>query len=152
MAHFRPLHDRILVNVLVGLRAGLRSSGSPCDVFTADIAVIVPSGNVRRPDVTIGCPPFDERGTSVDQPRLVVEVLSDSTQSVDQLVKLDEYRAIAGLNYVRRSVRAHGAVLHERINLACIAIINPFRQISFSSSNKTRSSKCNWQKPRTPRF
>lgn len=100
MTGARTGHNRILVNVLVGLRAGLRASGSPCDVFTADIAVIVPSGNVRRPDVTIGCPPFDERGTSVDQPRLVVEVLSDSTQSVDQLVKLDEYRAIAGLNYV----------------------------------------------------
>ena len=33
-------------------------------------------------------------------PRLVVEVLSESTEHVDRLVKLDEYKALETLDYV----------------------------------------------------
>lgn len=47
--------DRIVVN---GLREfGLRIGGR-CEVFTADIAVRMPNGNVRRPDIGIDCGPL----------------------------------------------------------------------------------------------
>jgi Uma2 family endonuclease len=35
-----------------------------------------------------------------DRPRLIVEVLSESTQAVDQTIKLQEYMKIAGLIYI----------------------------------------------------
>jgi Uma2 family endonuclease len=100
MTGARVSHDRVVVNVITALRNRLRANGSPCDVFGADIALIVPAGNVRRPDVAVYCPPFDERATALEHPRVVIEVLSVSTQEVDQLFKLEEYQAIAGLDAI----------------------------------------------------
>jgi len=97
-ARFR--HDRVLGNVFGSLQRALRSVNSPCDAFTADIAVRVPAGNLRRPDVAIYCPPFDEDSMVSDRPRLVVEVLSESTEDTERYIKLDEYKGIELLDYI----------------------------------------------------
>jgi Uma2 family endonuclease len=44
-------HDRVAVNVIASLHGQLR--GGPCRPTTDDLAVRIPSGNVRRPDVTV---------------------------------------------------------------------------------------------------
>jgi Uma2 family endonuclease len=90
-------HDRVVVNVLVDLGARLRAG--PCRPFTADVAVKIPNGNVRRPDIGIRCGPDDERATFA-APRMVVEVLSRSTQSVDRARKLEEYKSVPGLDHI----------------------------------------------------
>jgi Uma2 family endonuclease len=100
MTGARVSHDRVVGNVRAALSQRLRANGSPCDAFGADVALIVPAGNVRRPDVAVYCPPFDDNATALENPRLVVEVLSTSTQEVDQLFKLEEYQAIAGLDAI----------------------------------------------------
>lgn len=97
-ARFR--HDRVLMNTAAALLDALEGSGSPCRPFTADIAVRVPSGDLRRPDVAVHCPPFDEDAMVSDRPRLVVEVLSESTEDTDQHVKLDEYQHMPALDYI----------------------------------------------------
>lgn len=89
-ARFR--HDRVVINASSLMLDALESIGSPCRPFTADIAVRVPSGNLRRPDVAVYCPPFDEDAMVSDRPRLVIEVLSESTEDTDQHVKVDEYQ------------------------------------------------------------
>jgi Uma2 family endonuclease len=93
-------HDLVVGNIGSALRVSLRAIKSGCNVFSADIALVVPGGNARRPDLTIHCPPFDVSKTALDHPRLVVEVLSESTQSINQLIKLDEYRSIPDLAYI----------------------------------------------------
>jgi Uma2 family endonuclease len=89
-ARFR--HDRVLGNAFNALFDALEDVGSPCRPFTADIAVRVPTGDLRRPDVAVHCPPFDEDAMVSDRPRLVIEVLSESTEDTDQYVKVDEYQ------------------------------------------------------------
>jgi Uma2 family endonuclease len=85
-------HDRVLVNAFATLLDALAAIDSSCRPFTANIAVRVPSGDLRRPDVAVYCPPFDEEAMVSDRPRLVVEVLSESTEDTDQYVKVDEYQ------------------------------------------------------------
>ena len=41
-------HDRVVVNALAGLVNQLR--GKPCRPMTDDVAVRIPSGNIRRPE------------------------------------------------------------------------------------------------------
>jgi len=100
MAGAKLRHDRMAVNAISEVRRQLRASGSPCDAFSADIGILTPSGNLRRPEVSVLCPPFDEEAMTSDSPRLVVEVLSESTARVDRLVKLDEYKAIESMDYI----------------------------------------------------
>ncbi|HUB16980.1 MAG TPA: Uma2 family endonuclease [Acetobacteraceae bacterium] len=97
-ARFR--HDRVVINTMSTLLDGFEQIDSPCRPFTADIAVRVPTGNLRRPDVAVYCPPFDEDAMVSDRPRLVVEVLSESTEDTDQYVKVDEYQHMPELDYI----------------------------------------------------
>ena len=91
-------HDRIVVNGLASLYALLR--GGRCEVFTADVAVRIPNGNVRRADLGIDCGPSEDRMTHAGAPRLLVKVLSPSTRPFDPARKLEDYRAIAALDYI----------------------------------------------------
>jgi Uma2 family endonuclease len=100
MAGAKLRHDRVTGNTFSEIRRQMRSGGSPCDAFTADIGIRTPAGNIRRPDVSVLHPPFDEEATTSDSPRLIVEVLSESTERVDRLIKLDEYKAIESLDYI----------------------------------------------------
>lgn len=100
MTGARIRHDRVTGNALTEIRRQFRGNGNPCDAFTADIGIITPHGNLRRPDVSVLCPPLDEEAMTSDSPRLVVEVLSESTEYIDRLVKLDEYKALESLEYI----------------------------------------------------
>ena len=100
MAGAQLRHDRVTGNAFAEVRRQIRSGSGLCDVFTADIGIRTPVGNLRRPDVSVLCPPFDETATSADSPRLIVEVLSESTERVDRLIKLDEYKSIETLDYI----------------------------------------------------
>ena len=100
MTGARIRHDRVTGNALTEIKRQLRAAGNPCDAFTADIGIRTPGGNIRRPDASVLCPPFDEEAMISDRPRLVVEVLSESTERVDRLVKLGEYEGIDALDYI----------------------------------------------------
>ncbi len=100
MTGARIRHDRLVVNAMAALQRRLRDVGSPCEPFSADIAVRVPNQNLRRPDVTVYCQPLDEDALVLDCPRLVIEVLSETTQDTDHFVKLEEYKNIAVLDYI----------------------------------------------------
>jgi len=91
-------HDLIVVNVLAELRAGLR--GGPCRPLTADVAVRIPNGQVRRPDVGVHCSGFNEGAVFAAEPRLVVEVLSPSTRTFDRLGKVEEYKSVPSLAHI----------------------------------------------------
>ena len=98
MAGAKAQHDPIALNVLVALRAKLR--GGPCRPFTADYAVRIPTGQVRRPGVGVECAPIVPDQLAAEQPRHVAEVLSPSTRSFDLVRKLDECKGVPGLAHI----------------------------------------------------
>ena len=74
-------HDRIVAN-------------------TAAIAIRIPNGNIRYPDVSVDCGRFLDEDRAADAPVLVVEVLSRSTSAFDQSRKLEEYKSVPALLHV----------------------------------------------------
>jgi Uma2 family endonuclease len=85
-------HSTISGNVYAELRALLR--GSPCRVYNSDMKVRLSETRYVYPDVSVSCNPQD-RGTvdTLQSPRLVVEVLSASTEGYDRGRKARYYRA-----------------------------------------------------------
>src|ERR1700722_19314944 len=67
MTGARRRHDQIVVKGLGELRARLR--GHRCCPFTADTAVFVPNGNVRRADAGVDCGRFDDNAMYAAAPR-----------------------------------------------------------------------------------
>ena len=98
MAGASNRHDRIVLNLLLSL--GNRLRGSHCIPFTGDGAVVTRPGQIRRPDAGVDCGHRDPDGYTAADPKLIVEVLSPSTRDFDTFEKLEEYKALGGLDHI----------------------------------------------------
>jgi Uma2 family endonuclease len=94
-------HSRI--NMDFGIALGIRLKGHPCHPLDSNMRVRIP-GRLRYlyPDISVVCgqPEFDSddpKQTTIINPRVVVEVLSESTESYDRGAKFDLYRQIPSL-------------------------------------------------------
>ncbi len=90
-------HDRIRRNIESTLDRHLRSGS--CEVFGADVQVLMGKKKNGKPhyvypDTTVSCNAADWRrgNTLVGSPRVVVEVLSPSTENRDRGVKFKAYQ------------------------------------------------------------
>lgn len=82
-------HDTVTVNTIILLGNQLR--GKPCRPRTSDQSVRTFRGT-RRPDISVECGRPDDRAMAVDEPRVVIEILSPSTTRYDRFQKLEEYK------------------------------------------------------------
>lgn len=89
-------HNRIARNLCTALTVGLK--GQDFEVFVVDIKVWIPnSRKFRYPDLMIvaGKPQYyKNRKTTVTNPQIIVEILSDSTEEFDRGNKFDLYKSI----------------------------------------------------------
>ncbi|MBB3996326.1 Uma2 family endonuclease [Aureimonas pseudogalii] len=93
MAGGTQAHALIAANLIVALRPLLRASS--CRPVGSDLRIPIPAtGNVRYPDVTIDCGRFDPSAHDASEPRIVFEVLSQSTGWYDQTRKLRDYEGV----------------------------------------------------------
>ena len=93
-------HDRVVGNLRWAIKTNLRNASSPCEPFGADIGLVVSPLSLRRPDVAVYCPPFEETAVKADRPRLIAEVLSRSTEHVDYFIKVEEFKTIDALQVI----------------------------------------------------
>ncbi|MEQ1528472.1 MAG: Uma2 family endonuclease [Methylococcales bacterium] len=90
-------HNRVTGRLYVLLTQHLE--GSPCEPFQSDLKVKVQRGNDVRfyyPDIQVTCTEETDRYYN-EQPCLIVEVLSDSTQRIDRTEKRLAYQMIEAL-------------------------------------------------------
>jgi Uma2 family endonuclease len=88
-------HNRISLNLAVALKQHL--AGQPCETFIADLKVHAAAANAfYYPDLVVRCQPqpLPDNTRVIDDPTLIVEVLSPSTEATDRREKLAAYRRI----------------------------------------------------------
>ncbi len=96
MVGARRVHGIVSGNVFATLRQQLR--GTPCQAFTESMKLKVADDVLFYPDVFVTCDPADLRTDLLFRaPTVVVEVLSDSTQSYDRGQKFTWYRRLSCL-------------------------------------------------------
>ena len=111
-------HNVIALNIAALLRAHLR--GSPCRTFMSDAKLRVNKLNsYYYPDVMVTCDPRHQNitpgDTVIEAPRLVVEILSNSTEATDLRDKLLAYRSLPSmLEYVLVSQEVASVEIHRR--------------------------------------
>jgi Uma2 family endonuclease len=99
MAGASPKHEEVVANCITSLKNGLRKNKRDCKVFGSNLRVKVPVYEpYRYPDVTVICgtPVYEDLfGLELAvNPQLIVEVLSDSTESFDRGHKFIYYKSI----------------------------------------------------------
>src|SRR5436305_5350191 len=86
-------HNHLTINMTVLLREHLGHS-SPCRVYASDMRVLATQKRYFFPDVVVSCDVTDhtEENDILYQPRLIVEVLSPSTEAKDRGMKFAFYQ------------------------------------------------------------
>lgn len=92
-------HCRIAANLVARTDEQLRDT--QCEVFGSDMRVkVAATGLYTYPDATIACGELqfdDQVADTLLNPKVIFEVLSDSTEAYDRGKKFDHYRQIASL-------------------------------------------------------
>ena len=101
MAGGSVIHARVQSSVLVALASKLRGTG--CEAFGPDAGLKAHDLSLRYPDITVYCGregPENDSLKALDEPKIVVEVLSPTTRLDDIRIKLPEYRTIASMKAI----------------------------------------------------
>ena len=89
-------HGRVGSNAVRTFEDALAAAKRPCYTYNSDVAARLSPRRCTYPDTTVTCDEHDQPSrdrTEVQAPRLVVEVLSDSTEAYDRGRKFGYYRA-----------------------------------------------------------
>jgi Uma2 family endonuclease len=139
-------HNLIAGNLYTALRSHLR--GGPCRVFMADLKVYVEKAQAfYYPDVAVSCHAADTQPSTycIENPTLIIEVLSPSTERIDREEKLHNYQMLERLQeYVlvtqerrevqiyRRSASSWGLEVYatgDQVRLSSVGLELPIQSI-----------------------
>lgn len=84
----------------IGRELGVALLNGPCRVLSSDMRIGAADGSYHYPDVSVVCdrPQFEDDTRDVLQnPSVIIEVLSESTERYDRGEKFAHYRSIASL-------------------------------------------------------
>lgn len=111
----RP-HNQIVGNLYMAIRQHLR--GGPCHLYMSDIRVnlsLRDDAYSYYPDLVVTCDPRDTNPRFIRHPKLIIEVMSPSTEQVDKREKIFAYTTIESLEeYVLVAQAAREATLFRR--------------------------------------
>src|SRR5690348_2993556 len=109
MAGTTDAHNQICRNIYVAIHAHLR--GGPCRLFMADVKArgLAEGQNfVYYPDLMVTCDPRDTEPLYKSYPKLIIEVLSESTERHDRTEKFWNYIQI-------ETLEEYVLVAHDRV-------------------------------------
>jgi Uma2 family endonuclease len=109
--------DHVLVSLTLAARLREHLRGSRCRAYTSDMKLeVVAADAVFYPDVMVSCDEVDRAATlALRAPKLVVEVLSESTAAYDRGPKFAVYRQLESLQeYLLVDIEARRLELYTR--------------------------------------
>jgi Uma2 family endonuclease len=83
----------------VALLRAVEQANLGCKVYPDGVGIVIDEKTVREPDVSVQCSPADPDSLTIDEPVIVVEVLSPSSIRTDSIAKVDEYFRVASVRH-----------------------------------------------------
>ena len=109
-------HNRIAQKLVVAFGSHLR--GGPCEPFFLEAKLEIRTGRDKimyYPDAMVSCRPEDRTDQIVRNPKLVVEILSKSTQHIDRREKAMTYQRVDAIEeYVLIAQSQPRVIVHRR--------------------------------------
>ena len=109
-------HNRIARELVMAFGAHLK--GGPCEPFFLEAKLEIRAGSDRimyYPDVMVSCRPEDRTDQAVRNPKLVVEILSKSTQHIDRREKAMTYQRVHAIEeYVLIAQNQPRIIVHRK--------------------------------------
>lgn len=129
-------HNEIAQALVVAFRSHLRAG--PCKPFFLDAKLEIRAGKDRimyYPDAMVSCRPEERTDQIVRNPKLVVEILSKSTQHIDRREKAMTYQRVEAIEeYVLIAQNQPRIIVHRRAgNWQPVLYSGMDAQVEFSS-------------------
>jgi len=100
MAPERASHAIAKLNAAIALRDAIGARGLACQALPDGMAVRVNDRTVYEPDALVRCgPPLPGDAVELDDPVVVVEVVSPSSRGIDRGAKLAGYLALSSVRH-----------------------------------------------------
>jgi Uma2 family endonuclease len=116
MSPERSLHAETKAETYVALREAIRLKGLACRVYPDGMAIRIDAWATYEPDASVVCGPrAPPDAIKIDNPVVVVEVLSPSTAAIDHGRKLSGYFSIPSVHhYLILDPERRVAIHHKR--------------------------------------
>jgi Uma2 family endonuclease len=115
MSPERAVHGRVKFSAAIGLRNAVLAAGLPCEVFTDGMAIRIDARATYEPDASVTCGPRAlPDAIEIDNPVIVVEVLSPSTAAVDHGRKLSGYFSLPSVQHYLILDPERRVVIHHK--------------------------------------
>ena len=109
-------HNRIAQKLVIAFSAHLK--GGPCEPFFLEAKLEIRAGSdqiMYYPDVIVSCRPEDRTDQAIRNPKLVVEILSKSTQHIDRREKAMTYQRVQAIEeYALIALNQPRIIVHRR--------------------------------------
>ncbi len=99
MAPEQARHALLKHAVSRALEDAIEKAGLNCTVFPDGMQIVIDDSTVRIPDASVQCAPFDPSTTVLNEPIILVEVVSPSSGNRDQNFKLVEYFSLPSVQH-----------------------------------------------------
>ncbi len=98
MASETVLHVRLKGQVFHALKNAISATGADFEAFQDGVSIKISARTAREPDVSVQCDrALDENSLVLDNPVIVVEVVSQSSVGTDENRKLAEYFSVPSI-------------------------------------------------------
>jgi Uma2 family endonuclease len=136
MSPERAVHVRLKYRIWAALDRAIKASSLDCEVIGDGITVEIDDDTDYEPDAVVNCgPPIHPDAIVANNPVVVVEVLSPSTQSIDTTDKLADYFRVPSIRHYlivrarRREIvhhyRSGDGIVSRIVNLGSIRLDPP---------------------------
>ena len=115
MAPERVNHSRVKLNVTIALRNAIGTCGLACEALPDGASIRIDNRTVYEPDALVRCgPPAPGDVVEVNDPVIVVEVISPSSRGIDAGVKLARYFSLPSVRHYLIVDTDQRVVIHHR--------------------------------------
>ena len=116
MSPERVAHNETKGEAYSALKSAVRRAKLPCSVYADGMAVRVDERTSYEPDAIVACGPRPAPDAlAIDDPKIIVEVLSPSTAALDHGRKLSDYFSLQSVeHYLILDPDRRVAILHKR--------------------------------------
>ena len=99
MSPERVRHAQVKAEAWLALRNAIQAAGLPCEAYTDGVTVIIDEHRAREPDASVQCKPADPDSLVLDEPMIVVEVVSPSSGYQDGGQKVFDYFSVTSIQH-----------------------------------------------------
>lgn len=114
MSPERAAHARAKGRIFRRLSEAIEAAGLPCEVYGDGMAVEVDPTTVYEPDALVRCgTPLPDDAVKLNDPVVVVEVLSPSSRARDAGAKLEDYFRLASVRHYLIVKTENRTIIHH---------------------------------------